>query len=311
MLLDEITSALDPQLVSEVLQLVRDLSEVGMTMIIATHEMSFAREVSTKICFLDAGVILEEGPPESAVRRPEGGAYARVPEQHPRRGAHVNAFLKRLMARKRTPAHGLVHPRRAALLPLADAGLAGDRPADHHQLDARREADHDLPPDEHGLEAKIWAVALIPSALLIAVGVAAVFIRYGTYIVCAAMLVISALLPHRLDTWQAHHTTRYPPGQDLIPDSSPNNLLSQGEWEQSARETVISLQKWMIGLAILFALGFALADELRRRRGNRAAPALGLPAVAGTTDDLLAVEGQSQLLRDRGATGRPGGGPLS
>jgi polar amino acid transport system ATP-binding protein len=64
MLLDEITSALDPQLVSEVLQLVRGLSEVGMTMIIATHEMSFAREVASKICFLDAGRILEEGPPE-------------------------------------------------------------------------------------------------------------------------------------------------------------------------------------------------------------------------------------------------------
>ena len=63
MLLDEITSALDPQLVSEVLQLVRGLSEVGMTMIIATHEMSFAREVANKICFLDAGRILEEGPP--------------------------------------------------------------------------------------------------------------------------------------------------------------------------------------------------------------------------------------------------------
>jgi polar amino acid transport system ATP-binding protein len=62
MLLDEITSALDPQLVSEVLQLVRDLSEIGMTMIIATHEMSFAREVASKVCFLDAGVILEEGP---------------------------------------------------------------------------------------------------------------------------------------------------------------------------------------------------------------------------------------------------------
>ena len=71
MLLDEITSALDPQLVSEVLQLVRDLSEVGMTMIIATHEMSFAREVSTKICFLDAGVILEEGPPSQLFGDPK------------------------------------------------------------------------------------------------------------------------------------------------------------------------------------------------------------------------------------------------
>jgi polar amino acid transport system ATP-binding protein len=71
MLLDEITSALDPQLVNEVLQLVRGLSEVGMTMIIATHEMNFAREVASKICFLDAGVILEEGPPSQLFGNPQ------------------------------------------------------------------------------------------------------------------------------------------------------------------------------------------------------------------------------------------------
>jgi polar amino acid transport system ATP-binding protein len=71
MLLDEITSALDPQLVSEVLKLVGELStRDGMTMIIATHEMSFAREVSSKICFLDKGVILEEGPPEQIFTAP-------------------------------------------------------------------------------------------------------------------------------------------------------------------------------------------------------------------------------------------------
>jgi polar amino acid transport system ATP-binding protein len=70
MLLDEITSALDPQLVAEVLNLVRGLTEVGMTMIIATHEMSFAREVADKICFLDAGVILEEGPPAEIFSEP-------------------------------------------------------------------------------------------------------------------------------------------------------------------------------------------------------------------------------------------------
>jgi polar amino acid transport system ATP-binding protein len=63
MLLDEGTSALDPQLVAEVLALVKELAEFGMTMILATHEMSFAREVADKVCFLDAGVILEEGPP--------------------------------------------------------------------------------------------------------------------------------------------------------------------------------------------------------------------------------------------------------
>ncbi len=70
MLLDEITSALDPQLVSDVLNLVRGLAETGMTMIVATHEMSFAREVADKICFLDAGVICEEGPPEQIFSTP-------------------------------------------------------------------------------------------------------------------------------------------------------------------------------------------------------------------------------------------------
>ena len=71
MLLDEITSALDPQLVSEVLELVRELAKSGMTMIIATHEMSFAREVADRVCFLDAGVILEEGPPEQIFSAPK------------------------------------------------------------------------------------------------------------------------------------------------------------------------------------------------------------------------------------------------
>jgi polar amino acid transport system ATP-binding protein len=70
MLLDEVTSALDPQLVAEVLNLVRSLTEVGMTMIIATHEMSFAREVADRVCFLDAGVILEEGPPAQIFSTP-------------------------------------------------------------------------------------------------------------------------------------------------------------------------------------------------------------------------------------------------
>jgi polar amino acid transport system ATP-binding protein len=70
MLLDEITSALDPQLVSEVLNLVSELADMGMTMIIATHEMSFAKECASKVCFLDAGVILEEGPPQQIFTAP-------------------------------------------------------------------------------------------------------------------------------------------------------------------------------------------------------------------------------------------------
>ncbi len=70
MLLDEVTSALDPELVSEVLQLIRELAEGGMTMVVATHEMSFARDIADRVCFLDAGVILEEGPPERIFTEP-------------------------------------------------------------------------------------------------------------------------------------------------------------------------------------------------------------------------------------------------
>jgi polar amino acid transport system ATP-binding protein len=70
MLLDEITSALDPQLVADVLNLVGELAVSGMTMVIATHEMSFAREVADKVCFLDAGSILEEGPPSEIFSSP-------------------------------------------------------------------------------------------------------------------------------------------------------------------------------------------------------------------------------------------------
>ncbi len=64
MLFDEITSALDPQLVGEVLDVVRGLSEAGMTILMATHEMAFAQESADRVCFLDGGVVLEEGPPE-------------------------------------------------------------------------------------------------------------------------------------------------------------------------------------------------------------------------------------------------------
>jgi polar amino acid transport system ATP-binding protein len=70
LLLDEVTSALDPELVGEVLAVIRELAEGGMTMLIATHEMYFARDIASRICFLDAGMILEEGPPEQILTEP-------------------------------------------------------------------------------------------------------------------------------------------------------------------------------------------------------------------------------------------------
>jgi polar amino acid transport system ATP-binding protein len=71
MLLDEVTSALDPELVAEVLSVIRGLAEGGMTMLIATHEMGFARDIASRVCFLDAGVLLEQGPPEQIFSAPQ------------------------------------------------------------------------------------------------------------------------------------------------------------------------------------------------------------------------------------------------
>jgi polar amino acid transport system ATP-binding protein len=70
LLLDEVTSALDPELVAEVLSVIRELAEGGMTMLIATHEMSFARDIASRVCFLDDGVILEQGPPQQIFSAP-------------------------------------------------------------------------------------------------------------------------------------------------------------------------------------------------------------------------------------------------
>jgi len=71
MLLDEVTSALDPELVAEVLNVIRELAAGGMTMVIATHEMSFARDIANRVCFLEDGLILEEGSPNEIFSSPK------------------------------------------------------------------------------------------------------------------------------------------------------------------------------------------------------------------------------------------------
>ena len=83
MLFDEITSALDPELVGEVLDVLRQLRGEGMTMVLATHEMGFARELADKVCFLDGGRILEEGPPDRVFSDP--------------REERTRAFLRRVL----------------------------------------------------------------------------------------------------------------------------------------------------------------------------------------------------------------------
>lgn len=84
LLLDEITSALDPELVAEVLNVIRELARGGMTMVIATHEMGFARDVASRVCFLDGGVILEQGAPADMFSHP--------------REARTRQFLERIIA---------------------------------------------------------------------------------------------------------------------------------------------------------------------------------------------------------------------
>ncbi len=83
MLLDEVTSALDPELVAEVLQVIGELAQGGMTMVLATHEMSFARDIANRVCFLDEGRILEEGPPDEIFTQP--------------REARTQQFLERII----------------------------------------------------------------------------------------------------------------------------------------------------------------------------------------------------------------------
>jgi polar amino acid transport system ATP-binding protein len=91
MLLDEVTSALDPELVGEVLDLLRSLTQEGMTMILNTHEMGFARQVADTVCFLDGGVIHEQGPPEQVLGDPREERTRAVPVARPRMTAYVPA----------------------------------------------------------------------------------------------------------------------------------------------------------------------------------------------------------------------------
>jgi polar amino acid transport system ATP-binding protein len=83
MLFDEPTSALDPELVGEVLAVMRELADEGMTMLVVTHEMAFAREVADRVIFLDDGVILEQGPPAQVIGAP--------------RQERTRAFLRRVL----------------------------------------------------------------------------------------------------------------------------------------------------------------------------------------------------------------------
>jgi polar amino acid transport system ATP-binding protein len=117
LLLDEITSALDPELVAEVLDVIRGLAASGMTMVIATHEMGFARDIADRVCFLDAGLILEQGPPGLIFGSP--------------REARTRQFLDRVIQAGRMAAgSGSAHPSGPAPRPDGSPMPAGWHDAD-------------------------------------------------------------------------------------------------------------------------------------------------------------------------------------
>ncbi len=120
-----------------------------------------------------------------------------------------------------------------------------------------------------GTEVRIWLLAFVPPLLLVGVGLLASHVRRaGIYVVCVSAIAGALLLLVRLGTWERHHTSRYPFGEDLYPDSSTSSLVSRGQWEHNAANTVHSLVDYTIGLA-LAAAAITLYLGWRRRRGIR------------------------------------------
>ena len=189
---------------------------------------------------------------------------------------------------------------------LMASSLAIDRPRVVHRLRHGKVVLH-YEQSSNATEAKIWALALVPVAILLLVGLAAsLWRRGGAYVVAAAAIAISLFLPRDLNAWTARHTRRFPLGVDLIKDSDPSNLTSRGEWEGTARDTVISLAHWTIGIAIGAVVIVAALALLRRLSPRQAFIAAPPPVVTGEPEVspvVAAVESESRLVR-RGLVGR-------
>ncbi len=191
MLLDEITSALDPQLVSDVLSLVRELADSGMTMILATHEMGFAREVADKVCFLDAGRILEEGPPgadlhatrASRARVSSSRGCSRRSSWHERSAPSAARPRERRRSRSRPSSRSRSSSRRSWLDARAREAAGRAVEGGKHKLITVWHNPSDA------TEARVWLWALVPPLVLVLIGWIATRIPRGWYIVCLAGII--------------------------------------------------------------------------------------------------------------------------
>ena len=217
MLLDEITSALDPQLVADVLNLVGELAESGMTMVIATHEMSFAREVADKVCFLDAGVDPRGGAAGRDLQPAARAADARVPGPRARSGADV--AMRSLRTRLESSAGGRGHPRDAALLRGLDGDVARRREAERRSRGQARQGGARRP-DRVRRRRRSGCSQSCRALALVLLGVASMLLgRTGVVVTSLGAIALSVALLVPLGGWANGHTDRYPLGVDLIPPS--------------------------------------------------------------------------------------------
>jgi hypothetical protein len=115
------------------------------------------------------------------------------------------------------------------------------------------------------LEAKIWLLSFVPALLLVVVGWLASFVPYGIYVASVAAVADVLVLTHRLPRWQAHHSARFPYGEDLLADQTNSSSLLRGQWEQNAADTARSLAHDTLALALI-AIATGVLLSLRRRR---------------------------------------------
>ena len=143
LLLDEVTSALDPELVAEVLDLVRELAHQGMTMLVATHEMGFAREVANTVLFLEGGVIVESGPPRAIFGASPRASHPAVSPAHRRRGPAVDGTGRaRMITLRSSREHDEARSATSIALRVMASGhsgaeglaMSGNGPANAHLL---------------------------------------------------------------------------------------------------------------------------------------------------------------------------------
>jgi hypothetical protein len=136
------------------------------------------------------------------------------------------------------------------------------------------------------VEARIWLWSLVPLAILLGVGLLASLWRFGGFVSCGAGIVLALAVTHRVDEWAAHHTQRWPRGNDTITDTWTSDQVPRGAWEKDAADTAFSLSHWTIGLALAIVLVYVVL--IWRRQRSRARVAL-IEAAATAESSAPAV----------------------